>query len=401
MNSPNYKELFRETGCLSAEMLLRYRDGKLSQDEKHDAEQHLVGCELCSDALEGLSLPHSKTAVADINESIRKRHEAGNTFSSKPYFAVAASLTALLLLSWFAWNQYESISDERLAESSVAEEVSLPVVTETNPAEAIPEKETMAAVPKYEPKPMADPNGNRAMSPVAEMAGVQEEMTVANGVPTESDDAMAIGEKEMATDAVTFSAAPAQAPVAGAASAGSFHNNSGQNITYIDNLKVLNYDDKFMADKPAAATQAASRKTTAKNQQESKAAKAEETAEMNSGNDYNAVVTGPLLLYNQGKYDAAISGFGKLLHQNPSDQNARYYMAMSNYHLGKFDTAIKLLEPLAANTNSPFMEEAMFYLAESYANTGQKVPAYNLYNNIIKNNSYNNQKARDNIKNLR
>jgi TolA-binding protein len=76
-------------------------------------------------------------------------------------------------------------------------------------------------------------------------------------------------------------------------------------------------------------------------------------------------------------------------------------MAMSNYHLGKFDDAIKLLETLAADNNSPFMEEAMFYLAESYANSGQKVPAFNMYNNIIKNNNYNNQKARENIKNLR
>jgi TolA-binding protein len=401
MNSPNYKELFRETGCLSAEILMRYRDGRLSPDEKHVAEHHLTGCELCSDALEGLSLPHSEKAVADINESIRRRHASGNNTSVKPYFAVAATLTALVLLSWFAWNQFNSVSDERLAVSNVAEEESLPVLSESNPAESVPEKETVVSVPKYEPKPMADPNGNRSIAPAAEIASVQEEVVEDRGVEAASDDAVAISEKEMAPDAVTLSTAPAQSEASGAASSVAIFSNSGQNITYIDNLKVYNYDEQAIADKPAIATKAATRKSSSNNQQKSKMSQAEETYNNNNNRDYNSTVSGPLMLYNQGKYDAAIRGFDRLLQSNPADQNAIYYKAMSNYHLGKFDNAIKLLEPLAADENSPFMEEAMFYLAESYANTGQKVPAYNLYNNIIKNNSYNNQRARDNIKNMR
>ncbi len=401
MNSPNYKELFRETGCLSAEMLLRYRDGRLSQEEKHDIEQHLIGCELCNDALEGLSLSKSETALSDINESIRKRYAEGNPVSAKPYFAIAASLTALVLLSWFAWNQFNSVGDERLAVSNAAEEQSLPVITETPSSVISPEKEIVSSVPKYEPKPMSEPNGNRAMTAAPEIDAVEEKDMAESGSTVVADDAAAIAESEVAADAVTFSAAPVQSPAAGATSSGVFLSNSNQNITYIDNLKVLNYDETIIVNKPVAASQNATRKSTSNNRQESKAAKAEEVSALENNNNYNAVVTGPLMLYNQGKYDAAIRGFSKLLQQNPADQNARYYMAMSNYHLGKFDTAIRLLEPLAADTNSPFMEEAMFYLAESYANSGQKVPAFNMYNNIIKNNNYNNQKARENIKNLR
>lgn len=401
MNSPNYKELFRETGCLSAEMLLRYRDGKLSQDEKHAAEHHLTGCELCSDALEGLSLSKSETALSDINESIRKRYTAGNPVSAKPYFAIAASLTALVLLSWFAWNQFNSIGDERLAVSQTAEEQSLPVITETPSAVVTPEKEIVSSVPKYEPKPMSEPNGNRTMTAAPETDAVEEKAMAESGSSVVADDAAASTESEAVTDAVTFSAAPAPSPVSGVTSSGTFSSNSNQNITYIDNLKVLNYDETIIVNKPVAASQKATRKSTSNNRQETKDTNAEEAIAMQSGNNYNSAVSGPLMLYNQAKYDAAIRGFRELLRQNPADQNARYYMAMSNYHLGKYDDAIKLLEPLAADNNSPFMEEAMFYLAESYANTGQKVPAYNLYNNIIKNNSYNNQRARDNIKNLR
>ena len=48
--------IFSETGCVQKDMLLKYRDGELNDTDKHDVERHLIDCELCSDALDGLAL---------------------------------------------------------------------------------------------------------------------------------------------------------------------------------------------------------------------------------------------------------------------------------------------------------------------------------------------------------
>ena len=48
--------IFQHTDCLSEETLLNYLSDKLSDAEKHEAEKHLIDCEMCSDAAEGLSM---------------------------------------------------------------------------------------------------------------------------------------------------------------------------------------------------------------------------------------------------------------------------------------------------------------------------------------------------------
>ncbi len=68
MNTPINKFLFNETGCIRKDQLLAYRDHKLSGNEKHEVEEHLVDCMLCSDALEGLAFVSSSTLDAVARE---------------------------------------------------------------------------------------------------------------------------------------------------------------------------------------------------------------------------------------------------------------------------------------------------------------------------------------------
>lgn len=61
---------------LSAETMVQYLEGHLSPGESHQAEQHLLDCELCAEALEGLALlPPDQTrhALFDLNRSIKNR----------------------------------------------------------------------------------------------------------------------------------------------------------------------------------------------------------------------------------------------------------------------------------------------------------------------------------------
>ena len=59
-------KIFIRTDCVSEQTMFDYIDKKLSAKESHSVEKHLLHCELCSDALEGLELTKTRTRIAAI-----------------------------------------------------------------------------------------------------------------------------------------------------------------------------------------------------------------------------------------------------------------------------------------------------------------------------------------------
>lgn len=108
MNKVN--NIFEHTNCLSEEMLTKYVSGKLSSAQKHEVEKHLVDCEMCSDAAEGLAMIADKGRVQVITSELnRKIREKTDKRKMKIVFlgqyrmqmSVAASLVLLVGLVWF------------------------------------------------------------------------------------------------------------------------------------------------------------------------------------------------------------------------------------------------------------------------------------------------------------
>ena len=58
-------------GCISEKMLLDYTRGKLHSKEQHIVEKHLLDCELCNDALEGLNLLNKHDNVIEMVTSLK------------------------------------------------------------------------------------------------------------------------------------------------------------------------------------------------------------------------------------------------------------------------------------------------------------------------------------------
>lgn len=56
-NKDKILKIFSRVRCFSKDQLPRYVDGRLTHMEKHLLEQHLVNCELCSEAVEILQKP--------------------------------------------------------------------------------------------------------------------------------------------------------------------------------------------------------------------------------------------------------------------------------------------------------------------------------------------------------
>ncbi|MBW8049665.1 MAG: energy transducer TonB [Cytophagales bacterium] len=118
-------KLFSATGCLSLETLQKYLEDQLITNQMHAVEKHLLGCELCSDALDGLSImpdgSKTKKNIADINKEIRAKTTAGKAkiiyFDFKRIAAAAAILILLtgtfyiLVNNYFPFNEKELLTD--------------------------------------------------------------------------------------------------------------------------------------------------------------------------------------------------------------------------------------------------------------------------------------------------
>jgi TonB family protein len=90
---------------LSAETLYQYLEGQLAPEAAHAAERHLLDCDLCTDALEGLATrppEHTRHALFDLNRSIKSRslkRKPNRLVSDLKSWALAAAILFLLLFS--------------------------------------------------------------------------------------------------------------------------------------------------------------------------------------------------------------------------------------------------------------------------------------------------------------
>lgn len=107
MNKLN--DIFEHTDCIPQEMLAKYLSDTLSAAEKHRIEKHLTDCEMCADAMEGLSLlapGKISSLVSELNLLIQQksqRKKETKIIFLKQYrteFAIAASIILILGFVW-------------------------------------------------------------------------------------------------------------------------------------------------------------------------------------------------------------------------------------------------------------------------------------------------------------
>ncbi len=109
-----HSDIFAHTDCLSEDMLLKYLSGQLSPAEKHGVEKHLIDCEMCSDAVEGLQTIADKKKISGITSELNTKIQ--NRVAKKEIkiiflqqyrtqLALAASIALLVGLVWFFKNQ--------------------------------------------------------------------------------------------------------------------------------------------------------------------------------------------------------------------------------------------------------------------------------------------------------
>jgi predicted anti-sigma-YlaC factor YlaD len=96
--------IFDEGKCLTQQQLLDYLNDNMSAAEKHYVEEHLSGCEFCSEALEGLTNIENKERIPLIVQQIRnqmrrelKSHQYKHK-KNKYYITLSAIVLFILII---------------------------------------------------------------------------------------------------------------------------------------------------------------------------------------------------------------------------------------------------------------------------------------------------------------
>ncbi len=137
-------KIFVETDCIPEQTMFDYIDKKLSAKECHAVEKHLLHCDLCSDALEGLELTKNRGRIAAINQKISERIASPIkenklvAFNYKLIISIAASIL-LLIGGVFFFNHFNQKNE--IAEFKSEPAISLPPSSTSVPIdETIQEK---------------------------------------------------------------------------------------------------------------------------------------------------------------------------------------------------------------------------------------------------------------------
>ncbi len=98
-------DIFSGGKCLSFQELIDYKNNALNRDEQHRVEKHLLDCQLCSDALDGLDKISPEELREDV-EHINRNINQSNKLGRKIITYVSAAAILLIGIS-FLLNQFD------------------------------------------------------------------------------------------------------------------------------------------------------------------------------------------------------------------------------------------------------------------------------------------------------
>lgn len=115
-------ENFLDQGvCIPEDVLAGYAQGRLSSQQAHSVEKHLLECEFCSDALEGLKMMQpskSKEIISDLNKEIDRRIQSGNNSGAKViplrFNYKVAAVVALFVLFGGGYLYFKNKGEEKM-----------------------------------------------------------------------------------------------------------------------------------------------------------------------------------------------------------------------------------------------------------------------------------------------
>jgi len=110
MDPSSQHKIFDNGNCLSKSKLLNYHSGSLSGLESNAIEKHLLTCEMCSDAIEGMMLSKNPSfSIGEIDTKIKiltGAIAAGSFLNWKSGIAIAACVAGILFGGFWLINDF-------------------------------------------------------------------------------------------------------------------------------------------------------------------------------------------------------------------------------------------------------------------------------------------------------
>lgn len=109
--------IFSTTTCISKETMLKFINKQLSQKELHEVQKHLIDCDFCSEALEGLKYAKNSSILFNIDHKITARTEQ-KTIPFARIILVAASVLFIAVGGYYTINSFNDAS--KLKENEIS-----------------------------------------------------------------------------------------------------------------------------------------------------------------------------------------------------------------------------------------------------------------------------------------
>lgn len=444
MNNTDTYKIFNESNCIHQEVLWAYKSNTLTVAQKLEVEQHLVDCELCSDALEGFSLMATSNgmnvAVEGIKNLTEKRAAPIQQMKSRNNWLAAASVAGLLLFGAIAVNML----NEKTEEKNVAQKVSLPpqepeqnlraasaapavssdqqfqasvadsaVVTSSLSREAkqialekpaLEEKVVTLSASKAETESVvsSDANVNDEAASQKEAPVVNEVTTAAGAVSKKNDIVFAKPQASLPSNRVDNNAT----------------NNSNnwlfnksedkeerklalrsEGVINVEGLRVYDYTNeyssKFKSQEINDGVAAQYKDVDEKKREKTASAKEKITF------TYSDALANGLRNFKNKKYDEALGYFEMIKAKHPENANAIFYSALCYEEKNEYTSAESQFSILDRTGNKTFDQETEWHRALISEKKGDIAEAKNAFAKIAATNGFYKDQALDKLKTLK
>ncbi len=410
--------IFSETDCLSSEILIAYAEGRLEADEKYLVEKHLLDCQLCADALEGISSLKDKSklkpALAEISKKIDDYNKGRKTrvihFDFRMRMAAAAVLLVFVGVT-FLFRYYLVKQDREMVAQRTVKESKLEQKEIDKIANNQNEQPNTSLQPGLKDEKDAEKfkTANDFKDGQDELSGAKENIaflpkgTIISGEGTGEAQQTVGGYYRSSFDG-TFAWSDSEKDTLSDIS-------KDEDITLAfdkseNRLEETDQKNEVTVVSETKATtittsNANTNNTTGSNNNKTNAPEKSNKKDVYKEKNYETpVVAGNsgvvadelmdqryangLQLYQGADYSGCLNQMQSYIIDTPDDLSAYYYCGVSQYFLAQYDSAITSLSKVLKDKKNSFYETAQWYLSLSYIGKNDTSEAEKTLKDIVK-----------------
>lgn len=362
------KNIFTQRLCLAKEELISYANGTLPQRQAHYVESHLLDCELCSDALEGIIQLREPGHLIEIsNDLVRTMNEKKIINENKPYkWYLAAAIVAVFLLSGiyfkFIYNadslkqNYADLPEKKSEVKSGATSANMiidaaPKLQEEKKSTGTFET-TIQQVAKLQREKV---NNEPSLNSTITVNQKTDKLMVATDSVAVAEP-QAIGNNEIK---VNESAGTAKPMVAESPAVEKQVTTTGDNAAYKDRADGA---ERYKKESVNGLMVLKSK---------------------NAREDSNALITDAQKKIEDQNYKDALKQLKIVLQNEPSNVDALYYSGVTYYNTDEETKAIQYFDKTLENSDKKHYEDARWYKVLTYVKINDKENARKIINRII------------------